>query len=308
MVSGLLLKFRRCFRKASVVAAVYDRRLYRVEQVRSCSEATIKPAVIDRRYNRRSGIFGHYQIMGAIVVSILCASIAQAADITVAAAADLSVAMPEIIAGFEKTTGHHVKLTLGSSGNFYAQILHGAPFEVFLSANANYPRQLERAGKTEADSVSVYANGKIVLWVPHRLKLDLQRFGLKALLDPSVAKIAIANPEHAPYGNAAVSALRHEGIYEQVTRKLVLGENISQTAQFVETGAADAGIIALSLALSEPLSKGGKYWVIPTEWYPPLVQAAVILKGASPAAHAFAEWLHTGECREILSRHGFGLP
>ncbi len=243
-----------------------------------------------------------------IVLLIAFPLSANAADVTVAAASDLSDAIKQIIAQFEQATGNKVKLTLGSSGNFYAQLTNGAPFEVFLSADISYPHQLESAGLAEAGSTFVYAVGKIVLWVPNQSKIDLNRTQIKALGDPSIKKISIANPDHAPYGKAAVAAMQRAGIYDAVKTKLVLGENISQAAQFVQSGAADAGIIALSLALGDSMRSSGRYWEIPQEMYPQMDQGAVLMKGASPAARAFYEWLQRPESREILRRFGFALP
>jgi molybdate transport system substrate-binding protein len=243
-----------------------------------------------------------------ILLLFSCVTAARAAEINVAAASDLDFAIKAIIAQFEQATGNKVKLSLGSSGNFFAQITNGAPFEVFMSADAGYPQQLESSGKAEKGSTFVYAVGRIVLWLPKSTKLDPATSQMRALTDPSIRKISIANPEHAPYGKAAVSALQHAGIYDAVKNKLVFGENISQAAQFVQSGAADAGIIALSLASSDSMKAAGRYWEIPADMYPRLNQAAALMKGASPAARAFLEWLRRPDSREILSRYGFGQP
>src|SRR5580693_5489679 len=205
-------------------------------------------------------------------ISQLCVS----QEISVAAAADLQFAMQDMAARFQKETGKSVKVTYGSSGNFFQQLQNGAPFDVFFSANLDYPKKLEAAGLTEPGSYYPYARGKIVIWVPKDSKLDLSS-GMKALLDPSVKKIAVANPQHAPYGQAAVAALQKEGLYEKVKDKFVLGENISQTASFVVSGSADVGIVALSLALSPNMKDKGLYVEIPGGEYPPIEQACVIL-------------------------------
>src|SRR5262245_45026103 len=174
-----------------------------------------------------------------VIFFIFCSVLSSyAAEVTVAAASDLSFALRDIIADFEKTTGNKVRLSLGSSGTFEAQIANGAPFDVFLSADISYPQQLEEKGLTEPNTTFVYAAGRIVIWVPRNSPIDVEKLGMQALLQPSVRKIAIANPEHAPYGRAAVSALQHFGMYETVKNKFVLGENISQAAQFVQSGAA----------------------------------------------------------------------
>src|SRR5580658_5912935 len=202
-------------------------------------------------------------VLAASLISPFCA----AQEITVAAAADLQFAMQDVAARFQKETGKTVKLIYGSSGNFFQQIQNGAPFDMFFSANLDYPKKLEAAGLTEPGSFYPYAKGKIVLWVRSESKLDLSS-GMKVLLDPSVKKIAVANPQHAPYGQAAVSAMQNEKIYERVKDKFVLGENISQTASFVVSGSADAGIVALSLALSPNMKDRGRYLELPTGDYP----------------------------------------
>lgn len=236
-----------------------------------------------------------------------------AGELLVAAASDLSGAAREIIADFEKRSGHTVKLTLGSSGNFHTQIKNGAPFDVYLSADLSYVRDLETSGLTEPGSFFVYAIGRIVLWVPRESPLDVQNLGMKALLQPQVRRISIANPDHAPYGRAAVSAMEKAGVYAAVKNKLVLGENISQAAQFVQSRSADVGIVAQSLALAEPMKTGGKYWEVPADSYPRMEQGAVILKQAQRAGHAatareFMNALRSTEGRTVLQKYGFSLP
>src|SRR5271154_3128943 len=191
---------------------------------------------------RRLGLIA---VLVVVAISRLCA----AQEITVAAAADLQFAMEDVTARFQKETGKTVKVIYGSSGNFFQQIQNGAPFDMFFSANLDYPKKLEAAGLIEPGSFYQYARGKIVIWVRNESKLDLSS-GLQVLLDPSVKKIAVANPQHAPYGQAAVAAMQRENIYDKVKDKFVLGENISQTASFVVSGGADVGIVALALALS----------------------------------------------------------
>jgi len=230
-------------------------------------------------------------------------------EITVAAASDLQFVLPKIAAQFEKETGQTVKLVFGSSGNFYSQIQNGAPFDLFFSADVEYPERLEKNGFTEPGSLVRYATGKIVLWAAKESSLDVNR-GLAALLDPGVRKIAIANPAHAPYGRAAVAALRHENLYDQVALKLVLGENISQAAQFVESGNADAAIVALALVIAPPGKDSGKYFVIPADSYPPIDQAAVVLKSSQQkaAARQFLEFLRRPEILNLMRDFGFSVP
>src|ERR1700692_1204605 len=208
---------------------------------------------------------------------LLPRAFATAQEITVAAAADMSAALPELVAAYAKKSGQTVKLSFGSSGNLTNQIRNGAAFDVFFSADEEYPQQLIAEGLASKDTLYRYAVGRLVLWVPGDSPLDLSKLGMKALLDPSVKKISIANPATAPYGRAAEAALRHFGIYDQVSSRLVLGENVSQAAQFVESGNAQAGLIALSHALAPALKDKGSYWTVPLEAYPTLNQAAVVL-------------------------------
>ncbi len=236
---------------------------------------------------------------------LVLASSARAQTLRVAAAADLQFAMSDLAGRFEKKTGAKVAVSYGSSGNFRAQIENGAPFDLFFSADVVYPRQLVSAGLADAQSLCVYAQGRLALWAPAGANLHLAERGFAALKDARIEKIAIANPEHAPYGRAAVAALQKAGLYDQVKSKLVFGENISQAAQFVQSGSAQAGIIALSLTFAESM-KGGERWEIPADLYPPLQQAAVMIH-ASPnkaAASAFLEFVKSGEGRNVLVKYG----
>ena len=193
-----------------------------------------------------------------VVLAVGFISQCAAQEITVAAAADLQFAMQDVAARYQKEAGKTVKVIYGSSGNFYQQIQNGAPFDVFFSANLDYAKKLEDAGLAEPGSFYPYAKGKIVIWVRNESKLDLNS-GMKVFLNPSVKKIAVANPLHAPYGQAAVAAMQKENIYDQVKDKFVLGENISQTASFVVSGSADVGVVALALALSPNMKDKGRY-------------------------------------------------
>jgi molybdate transport system substrate-binding protein len=224
----------------------------------------------------------------------------------IAAASDLQFAMPELTQRFEKQSGIRVVVSYGSSGNFFSQIQNGAPFDLFFSADTDYPRKLDAAGLCESGTLYEYAAGKLVLWAPKDSPLDLAKQGWKALLDPRAQKIAIANPAHAPYGRAAVAALKSAGIYDQIQSKLVYGENISQTAQFVQSGNTQAGILALSLAFS-PAMRDGQIFEIPSNLYPPLVQGAVVLKSstAKGGAVAFLDFVRSAAGREVLEKYGF---
>ena len=241
-------------------------------------------------------------VLGVVLVSPFCA----AQEVTVAAAADLQAPMQEVAARFQKETGKTVKLIYGSSGNFYQQIQNGGPFDMFFSANVDYPKKLEAAGLAEPGTYYEYATGKIVIWIPNDSKIDLTS-GLRSLLAPSVKKIAVANPQHAPYGQAAVAALQTEGVYDKVKDKLVLGENISQAASFVVSGSADAGIVALSLARSPMMKDRGRYAEVPASEYPPIEQACVILSSSKnkEAARQFLAFVKTAAVAEVLRSYGF---
>jgi molybdate transport system substrate-binding protein len=246
----------------------------------------------------------------AIILFLFCAvTPVRAEEIAVAAASDLNFAIKELIGEFEKQTGHRVKLSLGSSGNFYAQLQQGAPFDLYFSADIGYPKKLEEAGLTVPGSLYRYAVGRVVLWVPNTSPLDLSK-GLTVLREPGIKKIAIANPKHAPYGRAAVAAMEHAQVYGGVKDRLVLGENISQAAQFIESGACGVGIIALSLAMAPAMSTAGRYWEIPAEAHPPLEQGAVVMKQSKnqELARSFLGFLQGPQGQEIMTRYGFTLP
>lgn len=250
-------------------------------------------------------------ILAACASSSPDASSQVPARVRVAAASDLRFAMDELIAAWGGARpGVAVEPTYGSSGNFLAQIREGAPFDIFFSADAEYPRELERAGLAEPGSTRLYGIGQIVVWVRVDSPLDVGARGLEGLTDPSVRTLAIANPEHAPYGRAAVAALKTAGVYDAVQPKLVLGENVSQAAQFVESGNADAGILALSLAVAPSLHDKGRYAVVPIDSYPRLEQGAVVLSSAGhpDAAGAFLAFVLGPDSRHVLDRFGFLLP
>lgn len=234
---------------------------------------------------------------------------AQAQTLRIAAASDLQFALRDLAAEYEKQTGVKLAVSYGSSGNFFAQIQNGAPFDLFFSADITYPNKLIEAHLADGDSLQVYAIGRMVLWLPPDSPLDPAKKGLKTLLDPRIQKIAIANPEHAPYGRAAVAALQNAGLFDQIRPKLVQGENISQTAQFVESGSAQAGLLALSLVLS-PAMRSGKCWEVPADLYPHVEQAVVLLASASNKKEAadFLAFLKTSSARAALEGYGFTLP
>ncbi len=247
-------------------------------------------------------------VIASLFLGIIC-STCMAQEVTVAAAADLQFVMQDVAARFQKETGKNVKLTYGSSGNFFQQLQNGAPFDIFFSANLDYPKKLEAAGLTEPGTFYQYAIGKIVVWVPNDSKLDVSS-GLQVLLNPTVKKIAIANPQHAPYGQAAVAAMKKEDVYDKVADKFVLGENISQTASFVVSGSADVGIVALSLALSPNMKDKGRYAEIPSGDYPSIEQACVILKSSQQkdTAKVFLNFIKTPPIAKLFQNYGFAVP
>jgi molybdate transport system substrate-binding protein len=251
-------------------------------------------------------------IAGRVLIVILAACgfalpvFAQKKRVRVAAASDLQTVMPEIARAFEAQTGKSVDVVYGSSGNFFAQIQNGAPFDVFLSADSEYPRKLAEAGFAEPNTAVVYGFGRIVLWMRMNRYCNPERDGWKCLLGPEVKRIGIANPRHAPYGRAAIAAFEKAGIYEQVRAKLVFGENISQAAQFAESGNAQAAILADSLT-SSPSLRSGKKWEIPMELYPPIEQSAVVLKSGPnrSAAQEFVNYIARGAGHDLLGKFGF---
>jgi molybdate transport system substrate-binding protein len=230
-------------------------------------------------------------------------------ELTVAAAADLQFVLQDVAVRFQKESGTKVKLVYGSSGNFFQQIENGAPIDMFFSANLDYPKRLEAEGLIQPGTYYEYARGKLVIWVPKDSQLNLDS-GVRSLLDPSVRKVAIANPAHAPYGQAAVAALKGERVYDKVKEKLVLGENASQAASFAASGAADVGVVPMSLALSPNMKDKGRYVEVPAADYPAIEQACVILAGSKnkQAARQFMSLIKTSATAELLRSYGFDVP
>ncbi len=229
-------------------------------------------------------------------------------EIRIAAAADLKFVMDEIIREFQGGhPGTHVKVSYGSSGNFYSQLSNQAPFDIYFSADVAYPRKLSEQGFALEGSDFIYAVGRLVIWAPKSSSIDVERLGLEALRHASVRHIAIANPRHAPYGKAAEAALKSLGMYETLKEKLVFGENIAQTLQFVQSGAAEIGIVALSLALAPNIQDQGKYWEIPLDAYPRMEQGGIILRWARDRAMAqrFSAFVLGSKGRALLKRYGF---
>jgi len=232
---------------------------------------------------------------------------AHAEKITIAAAADLKFAMDEIVTSFKNVNpDESVVVIYGSSGKFHTQLRHGAPFDIFFSADINYPRELVRAGVAIGEA-KPYAIGRIVLWSASQ---DASKMTLNSLMEQKITRIAIANPKHAPYGKRAEEALRASGLWDKIEQKLVYGENIAQTAQYVQTGNAEAGIIALSLAVNPELANKGGYMLIPDNLHTPLEQGFVLTKHAEGNALAkmFADYMSGKSARAIMVKYGFVLP
>lgn len=228
----------------------------------------------------------------------------------IAAAADLKFALEEVASRFKAETQQEIRLNFGSSGNFARQLQQGAPFEMFMSADEGFVFQLADAGKT-IDRGALYAEGRIVLFVPKgsSLKADSQFSDLRAAIaDGRTRKFAIANPEHAPYGRAAEQSLRGQGLWDAILPKLVLGENVSQAAQFATSGSSQGGIIAYSLALAPEVAALGSYALIPAEWHAPLRQRMVLMQRASAATTDFYRYVQTPAARIIFRKFGFILP
>lgn len=242
-----------------------------------------------------------------IFCSLSVATTVHAEKITIAAAADLKFAMDEIAGVFNRNhSGDAVQIVYGSSGKFHTQIQQDAPYDLYFSADIVYPRELAKQGQA-ASEVKPYAVGRIVLWSAN---MDATKMTLANLSDPKISKIAIANPKHAPYGKRAEEALRSAGLWEKVQSKLVFGENISQAAQYVQSGNAQVGIIALSLVLNSELSRKGGYYLIPDSMHKPLEQGYIITRrGANkPLAKKFAEYIGSKQARGVMMKYGFVLP
>lgn len=246
-------------------------------------------------------------LAGILALSTLPAC---ADTLLVAAASDLGYCIDELATAYRKTAPDaKLKISLGASGNFFAQIRNGAPFDVFLSADMDYPRQLGRLGVADGVTLTPYAIGRIAVWTLDP-QLDLSK-GLTAVVnDARVRRFAIANPVTAPYGRAAKAALERDGAWQPVQAKLVVGENIAQTAQFVQSGNAQAGIISFATLHSTKLKNVGRYWLVPHEQLAPIEQGAIVTKAGAGNPHAagFLRFLASKEARAILVRNGFSLP
>jgi molybdate transport system substrate-binding protein len=254
-----------------------------------------------------------------LLAGVLCACLASQAAAqhpgrpespVIAAASDLQFAVEKVAAAFGAETGHTLRLVFGSSGNFARQIRQGAPFELYLSADEDYVLALARDGFTR-DQGTLYAIGRIVVMTPHGspLEADGTLASLATALDEGrIKRFAIANPDHAPYGKRAEEALRHKGLWEAIRPHLVLGENVSQAAQFAASGNAEGGIVAYSLALAPQVAARGDFELIPEDWHAPLRQRMVLLKDAGTVAERFYHYLQQPAARRTFEQYGLVLP
>jgi molybdate transport system substrate-binding protein len=246
-------------------------------------------------------------LLAAVLLSV-SAPVFAAGTVTVAVAANVKFAFQDLAATFTKETGIAVKDVVSSSGKITAQVLNGAPFDVFLSADTGYPEKLRQQGQT-ASPAKIYAYGTLVLWTMK--DLDLSR-GVAALTDDAITKVAIANPRLAPYGRESIRAMAHYHVYTEVKPKLVYGQSISQTSQYIDSAAVDVGFTSKSVVLA-PDVKGRGHWVeVPHDAYQPIAQAAVILKHGrdsnAEAARKFFDFIYSPPARDIFSRFGYVLP
>lgn len=241
-------------------------------------------------------------------IGVVAFAAPSAAQLSVAAASDLQAVLPEIATRFQRASGQALRVTYGSSGQFVSQIQNGAPFDLFLSADESFVRRLVDSGHADGASVAPYALGRLALWARTDRHLDLRQ-GLTVLTSPGVRRIAIANPQHAPYGRAAVDALRRAGLYERLQPRLVLGENVSQAAQFAQTGNADVGVIALSLTLAPAMRAAGAAIELPTDTFAPITQTGVVLTASKQrdAGRRFLQFLSQPDITQLLRASGFGV-
>jgi molybdate transport system substrate-binding protein len=244
-----------------------------------------------------------------VLVVVLSYPALASAQITVAAASDLQTVLPEIVSRFERSASVPVRVAYGSSGNFVSQIQNGAPFDLFLSADDQYVARLVAAKLADGSSVTAYASGRLAIWTRRDRGLDLAP-GITVASSPRVRRISIANPDHAPYGRAAVDALRHAGIYDAVRSKLVLGENVAQAAQFAQTGNADIGIIAFALTLAPAMQAQGQTVEVPQSAFAPIRQTGTVIARSShqELGKRFLAFLTQPEIAALLQRSGFGPP
>lgn len=242
----------------------------------------------------------------ALAALTLCSWQVLADEVQVAVAANFTAPMNQIAADFEKATGHKAVLAFGATGKFYAQIVNGAPFDVFLAADDTTPEKLEKEGQGVSGSRFTYAVGKLVLWSAKPGFVDAQG---EVLRSGQFAKLSIANPKTAPYGAAAIETLNKLNLLAAVQPRFVQGENISQTLQFVSTGNAELGFVALSQVFKDGKVSGGSAWIVPDSFHEPIYQDALLLargKG-NPAAVALLAYLKSEPARGVIRAFGYGL-
>jgi molybdate transport system substrate-binding protein len=229
-------------------------------------------------------------------------------SLKIAAAADLQPVLPALIDQFEKQTNKKAEASYASSATLATQILNGGPFSLFLSADLSFPQKVIDAGLADSTAPVPYARGTLVLWA--RNDSPVQPLSLDSLRSSSLRTVAVANAEHAPYGRAAKAALEKMGLTEALKSKLVVAENIAQTAQYADSGNADAGLISLTSALTPRLSSSGKYVAIPEDDYPPILQGAIVLNHGADAAeaHQFLDFLLSAPIRKQLAERGLRAP
>ena len=241
----------------------------------------------------------------ALVLLLACAAATQAQQtLRVAAAADLQPLLPKVLAEFSAQTGIHTQASYKSSSTLATAIINGAPFDLFLAADFSFPQRVIDAGRAEEPAPVPYASGTLVLWT--RNGGPFNDLTLGSLRSSALRSLAIANPQHAPYGRAAVAALHHMGLYDTLKPKLAMAENIAQAAQFVESGNAQLGLISLTSALTPRLKASGHFVTVPNGDYPPILQCAVVVKGSpdAKAAHQFLTYLASGAIARQLEAGG----
>lgn len=245
-------------------------------------------------------------LLAALAVGSVCPKVAQAGEVQVAVAANFAGPFQKISAIFQAETGHVTRAAVGSTGKFYAQIREGAPFEVLLSADQDTPRRLEDEGLAVKGQGFTYAKGKLVLWSAKEGLVDSKGAVLKK---GGFKRLALANPKLAPYGAAGMDTLKSLGVLDVVTPKLVQGDNIAQTFQFIATGNAELGFVALSQVAPPDKPAGGSYWVVPAKMYAPILQDAALLKKgeANPAAQAFMKFLQSDKARIVIKAFGYDI-
>lgn len=247
-------------------------------------------------------------VLGLFIVALALTAQAQQ-TLRIAAAADLQPVLPPILAQFEVQTGVHAEASYQASATLATQIVNGAPFDLFMAADLSFPQRVIAAGLSEEPSPIPYARGTLVLWT--RNNTPFQKLSMDSLRDPALKSLAIANPAHAPYGRAAQAALEHLGLYDMLKPKLVVAENIAQTAQYVDSGNAELGLISLTSALTPRLRANGHYVAVPADVYPPILQGAVIVKhasGSTQTAHRFLDFLASAPIQHQLEAAGLAPP